>query len=87
MFQKGDYPFYTVTLETMDGSILTEEVPLPVGHPKNMITDKAFREKFHQLTDPLLGTDRAEKVIELVMALEQVNDLGEITRAMRFTTE
>ena len=83
MFQRGEYPHYDITVETTDGRTLRKEIPLPKGHPHNMMTDAEFLERFHLVADPVLGTEKAARVADMVMNMEAVECAGDIADAMR----
>lgn len=52
----------TVTLD--DGRKLVSEIAFPPGHDKNPLTDEQLAGKFHGLVDPVLGRERADRIIE-----------------------
>ncbi len=58
----------TVTLD--DGTELVSEVAFPPGHDKNPLTDGQLADKFHGLSDPVLGRERAERIRERASGLE-----------------
>jgi 2-methylcitrate dehydratase len=58
----------TVTLD--DGTVLTEEVAFPPGHDKNPLTDDQLAQKFHGLSDPVIGRDHADVVYSRLAQLE-----------------
>lgn len=82
MFRAGTYPFYTIKVETTDGRNIVKEVPLPKGHPRNMMTDAEFRERFSLMVEPVLGKEKSDEIIERVMNLENEADLKGILNAM-----
>lgn len=50
-----------VTLD--DGTVLEHEVAFPPGHDRNPLTDDQLAAKFQGLVDPVLGTDRAGRLL------------------------
>ncbi len=58
----------TVTLD--DGSQLVAEVKYPPGHDRNPLSDDQLAVKFHELADPVLGSDRAAEIVTRVSKLE-----------------
>jgi 2-methylcitrate dehydratase len=58
----------TVTLD--DGQKLIAEVAFPPGHDRNPLSDEQLAVKFHELTDPVLGTARANQILERVSRLD-----------------
>lgn len=83
MFQRGDYPHCTLTVETTDGRVLRKDVPLPKGHPRNMLSDREFLDRFHLAADPVLGAGKAARVADLVMNMETLDRVADIVDAMR----
>ncbi len=59
----------TVTLD--DGRTLVSEIAFPPGHDKNPLTDEQLAGKFHGLVDPVLGRERADRIIERVARLTE----------------
>ena len=57
-----------VTLK--DGTVLESLVSFPPGHDKNPLTDAQLATKFHGLTDPVLGADRANQIWDRLSRLE-----------------
>ena len=48
-----------VTVRLTDGSTFEEQVDVPKGEQENPMTSDEVSEKFHRLTDPVLGKDKA----------------------------
>jgi len=74
-----------VHVELGDGRLLSKRVDYPLGHAKNPLKDSQVEEKFHVLVDPMLGTDRARKIVGLVRKLDQARNVDELMHAMRMT--
>ncbi|MGW1027876.1 MmgE/PrpD family protein [Streptomyces sp. NPDC002577] len=55
-----------VEIELTDGTVLREYVRVPKGEPDTMLTADELRTKFLSLAEPVLGTDRAQELFELV---------------------
>jgi 2-methylcitrate dehydratase len=53
-----------------DDTVLVEEVAFPPGHDKNPLTDAQLAVKFHGLSDPAIGADRAGQLWERLSRLE-----------------
>src|SRR5439155_16902144 len=66
-----------VTVRLRGGSALSQRVDYPRGHAKNPLTDAEVEAKFHTLTDPLLGRERAEAALSWLWRLEEARELGE----------
>ena len=66
-----------VTAQLQGGRTQSQRVDYPHGHAKNPLTDAEVEAKFHTLTDPLLGRERAEAALGWLWRLEQARELGE----------
>jgi hypothetical protein len=44
-------------------------------------------QKFQVLVDPMLGSDRARKVIDIAWKLDQAKNVDELMRAVRMTND
>lgn len=67
-----------VTIHTVDGRSFTKGVFYPKGDLNNPYTDEELQEKFVRLTTPALGVEKAKKIIELCMNLEQVPNMQSV---------
>jgi len=70
-----------VHIELADGRRLTKRVDYPLGHAKNPLKDSQVEEKFHALVDPMLGGDRARKIIDIVWKLDAAKNVDELVAA------
>lgn len=69
----GGYPAAwssRVRITLADGTELEERVDQPKGMPANPMSDAEVEAKFHDLTDPVVGPEAAERLIAGVRALE-----------------
>ena len=66
----------TVTME--DGSIYVGEVAYPKGDPEYPATKAEVTEKFRQNAANTIGSVKAERVIELVDSIEQLDTVDEL---------
>ena len=66
-----------VTAQLQGGRTQSQRVDYPHGHAKSPLTDAEVEAKFHTLTDPLLGRERAEAALSWLWRLEQAGELGE----------
>ena len=82
LFQSGDYPLVTVELTALDESVYKEEVPLPKGHPGNMMTDEEFKDRFRTAASYVLDSDKIEKAIDKIMNMEELDNACEIADLM-----
>lgn len=67
-----------VTVMTRDGRSFTEEVLYPKGHPRNLMSPRELRDKFDGLTEGALSRATGDRIHEMVMNLEQVEDVSAI---------
>ncbi|WP_295637444.1 MmgE/PrpD family protein [uncultured Mailhella sp.] len=81
-FQRGSYPFYVLKVDTVDGRHLVKEVPLPKGHPRNMMTDEEFIDRFHLAAGPVIGEEKASRVVDMVRHMEELDKVADLVRAM-----
>ena len=72
-----------LTLTLDDGSKHTERVAHATGTLDNPMSDAQIEEKFLALTQSVLGTSRAERLLETLGRLEIVEDMNEIVELCR----
>jgi 2-methylcitrate dehydratase len=77
----------TVHVDLADGRRLTRRVDYPTGHAKNPLKDSQVEEKFNVLVDPMLGSDRARQIIDIVWKLDAAKNIGELMEAVRMTND
>src|SRR5216117_745788 len=70
-----------VHVDLADGRRLTKRVDYPLGHAKNPLKDSEVEEKFSALVDPMLGGDRARKIIDIVWKLDAAKNVDELVAA------
>jgi len=71
----------TMEVKTKDGRIFKKSVEYLKGHPKNFLTDEEFIEKFRKCvkySNCKPSEENIEKIIELVMSLENLEDVSVI---------
>jgi len=71
-----------VHVDLVDGRRLTKRVDFPMGHAKNPLKDSQVEEKFGVLVDPMLGSDLARKIIDIVWKLDGAKNVDELMSAM-----
>jgi 2-methylcitrate dehydratase PrpD len=64
-----------VEIELTDGSLLTERVSAVRGTPRNPMTRAEVIDKARDLTAPILGREKSDKLIETVFAIETITDV------------
>jgi 2-methylcitrate dehydratase len=69
-----------VTLQ--NGTALTAHVPIPPGNMLNPASDADLTRKFHTLSEAVLGKERAQKAIEVILAVDAMPDLGGLLNAL-----
>jgi 2-methylcitrate dehydratase len=76
-----------VHVELADGRRLTRRVDYPTGNAKNPLKDSQVEEKFKVLVDPILGSGRARKVIDIAWKLDEAKNVDELMRAVRMMND
>jgi 2-methylcitrate dehydratase len=71
-----------VDVELVDGRRLTRRVDYPMGHAKNPLKDSQVEEKFDVLVEPMLGRDRARKIIQVAWKLDEAKNVDELMRSI-----
>jgi 2-methylcitrate dehydratase PrpD len=66
----------TVMVMLRDGRMLSVQIQHPKGHPANPLTAVALQDKFEDCAYGVLERHDLRQVIELVQALEQLDDIG-----------
>jgi 2-methylcitrate dehydratase PrpD len=64
-----------VEIEFTDGSRLSERVSAVRGTPRNPMTRAEVIDKARDLTAPILGREKSDRLIETVFAIESVTDV------------
>ena len=72
-----------MTIATKDGRNLSRDVPLAKGEPENPVTWEEGIAKFNSLAQETLGAGGAQRVVEAVREIEQVEELSQFTRVLR----
>lgn len=68
-----------VEIELADGSMLSERVSAVRGTPRNPMGRVEVIDKARDLTAPILGRDKSDKLIETVFAIETVTDIRSLS--------
>jgi 2-methylcitrate dehydratase len=71
-----------VHIDLADGRRLTRRVDYPLGHAKNRLKDSEVEEKFRAVVEPILGSDRAGKIIDVVWKLDEAKSVDELMKAL-----
>ncbi len=68
----------TVRIECTDGRVLEETVGTARGDPSRPLSDAELAAKFTGLVEPVLGADRARRLLDRVHSLEHVESVSEL---------
>lgn len=66
-------------IQITDGHTLRAEIEYPKGDPENALSWGELKEKFSDLSTPVLSEERQRKIITTVEALEALKDIRELT--------
>ena len=69
-----------VTVKTKQGKVYTSEVERSGGGPDAPLSKEKIQEKFRSLTEPVIGREQTDAVIEKVETIEGVKDIRDLTR-------
>lgn len=69
-----------ITVELRDGTRLTHDQPIPRGHHQNPASFGDLLAKFHGLVDGHVGESDAARIVEMVHALDRLEDCAELVR-------
>jgi 2-methylcitrate dehydratase len=70
-----------VHVDLADGRHLTKRVDYPMGHANNPLKDSQVEEKFSVLVEPILGRERARKIIDIVWKLDEAKNVDQLVKA------
>ncbi|HEY2715044.1 MAG TPA: MmgE/PrpD family protein [Solirubrobacterales bacterium] len=88
-YEVRDYPSYPasypggIEIELQNGEVLNRDLPHQPGSAENPLSADAVREKFRRNAALALGAEEAELIERQIMRLEQLDDLAELTAALR----
>jgi 2-methylcitrate dehydratase PrpD len=60
------------------GKVLTRRIRIPLGDPRNMLSESDLLDKARSLIEPVLGRSRFDEIAALIGGLEDVADFREI---------
>jgi 2-methylcitrate dehydratase PrpD len=72
-----------VEIELADGTRLSERVSAVRGTPRNPMSRTEVMEKARDLTAPILGREKSERLIDAVYAIEAVTDIRNLRRLLQ----
>lgn len=76
-FQEGNTPETTVTIRTVDGKEYSQSMQYHPGHPKNMFSREELKRSFHVQTRKVLTAEKADKIAEAFLNIDQYNDVAD----------
>ena len=71
-----------VIIETTQGETFEHYSPTRKGDPDNPLSDDELAEKFLELTDPVLGEDGAQALLDALWRLDETDDLTALPVAL-----
>src|SRR5207244_1200438 len=71
-----------VHVDLVDGKRLTKRVDYPLGHAKNPLKDSEVEGKFRALVEPKLGSEQAQKIVDLVWKLDEAKNVDGLMLAL-----
>src|SRR3989441_4043647 len=74
-----------VHVDLNDGQRLTKRVDYPLGHAKNPLKDAEVERKFFALVEPKLGSERAQKIVDLVWKLNEAKNVDGLMLALEMS--
>jgi 2-methylcitrate dehydratase PrpD len=74
-----------VEIELMDGSVHSEHVAAVRGTPRNPMSRTEVINKASDITGPVLGREKSERLIEMTYTIETVPDVRSLRPFLRAT--
>lgn len=78
MYQHGTFPRKYVRITMNDGTVYERTMAEHKGHPDNMLSREEFCEIFRNNAVPALGAEKAEKLMNFILDLENAEDIAAI---------
>jgi 2-methylcitrate dehydratase len=72
-----------VTIRTSDGRELTRQVDYPKGDHRNPLSDREIEDKFDSLAEPVLPSEKRERVKEAIWELEKLESITGLMQLLR----
>jgi 2-methylcitrate dehydratase PrpD len=83
LIESNEFVPVEVQIKTTDGKLHSKNIEVLKGHPDNPIDDVELVEKFKNCAssgNPPMGEEDIDRLIERLMCLETINDIGEVTK-------
>ncbi len=71
-----------IEVKLQDGSALSANIPIPPGNMLNPASDEELARKFIPLAETVLGRERAQKAIDVILAVDIMPNLGPLLGAI-----
>lgn len=72
-----------LTVRTVSGKPYTKQVEVPLGHPRNPMSDQELEGKFRRLASGRFDRARIDRIIGFVWTLDRVKDIGTLMPLLR----
>ena len=71
-----------VRIQRADGTVASSRVEWPKGDPENPVTLPELEQKFRALSEPVLGVQGADRALEALRSLHDMEDLRPLGSAL-----
>ena len=79
-FQQGSYPQYGMTITLKDGTVYSQQMQFPKGHPKNDYTRQECIDVFKLATGDVMSPEKQDALCDFILnKLEHVEDMAELS--------
>lgn len=75
-FRKNSFPESVVEVHLTDGTVITEAVRYPKGHPRNNFTMQEEDAHFRNCCEPYMDQGQIDHIIQAVEHLEEMDDVA-----------
>jgi 2-methylcitrate dehydratase PrpD len=80
--RRSDYPTSRLRVRLRDGRVLEAETGVVRGDAENPVSEAEVIDKFSTLAEPLVGPERADRIVAAVLALEDVKNVAQLGRLL-----
>ncbi len=78
-FQTGSFPMKTLTVRTKSGKTYRESMDCHPGHPRNMMTQEQFCDRFRVQASAALSGGKLERAVEAFANIENCPDISALS--------